>query len=179
MDPLIVSLLGVAFLLFRMWLCEYKLKDELEFRRHYLSRILSYYTALVIAFNFENLILNYIITSTVAVTVVSLIGWDAPFFKKFSSRTYWKKNHGWLIVERLTMHIPMLIVAIYLYMVGMPQIEWIDGIRLYMFTFPGFYLWYIRVDKRWSEKYIWPTGRDIMVFATVSLIGNAIYLVLQ
>lgn len=168
-------IIGTVYVLFRMWLAEIKLKDELEFRKRYLSRYLSYYAGLVVVFNFENVIFNFITIAASPVVLVSIIGWDSLFFVKFNKRTYWEKNKGWLLVERATMHIPMIIIAIYLLVVhGLPSLTWIEAIRIVVYAFAILYLWFFVVDKRWYERYIWPTGLNIFIFADICIIGTAI-----
>ncbi len=180
MDAVIFNfLLGSLYLILRLWLVEFKLKEELEFRRHYLSRMLAYFTGLVILFDYKNMLMNFIIISALPVVIVSIMGWDSLFFVKFKKRTYWKKNKGWLIVERLTMHFPMATVGILLYNWGLPTLSIIEALQMIVYTIPVLYLWFMVVDKRWSERYIWPTGLNIFIFATLSIIGTSIYLVLH
>ena len=177
--PVFNFLLGTLYVLFRLWLVEYKLKEELEFRRHYLSRMLAYFTGLVILFDYKNMLMNFIIIIALPVVIVSIIGWDCLFFVKFSKRTYWKKNHGWLLVERITMHFPMTAIGILLYIWGLPTLSVLEVLQFAIYTIPVLYLWFMVVDKRWSERYIWPTGLNIFIFATLSIIGTSLYLVLH
>lgn len=172
-------LLGSVYLIFRLWLVEFKLKEELEFRRHYLSRMLAYFTGLVILFDYKNMLMNFIIISALPVVIVSILGWDSLFFVKFNKRTYWKKNKGWLIIERITMHFPMAAIGILLYIWGLPTLSIIEVLQLAIYTIPVLYMWFWVVDKRWSERYIWPTGLNIFIFATLSILGTSIYLVLH
>ncbi len=168
---------GVAFLIFRFWLVEIKLPDELQFRKRYFSRILTYYGALTLIFELKNDLFNFIMLVAVPVLIVSIIGYDALFFIKFKRRTYWEKNHGWLIVERLTMHPPLLILGIWLYATGtVPQIDWIGAIGLMFGLLVVGCLPFFFVDERWTKKYLPKTAKDIIVGTSVSAFLTLIYL---
>ncbi|MHA1340147.1 MAG: hypothetical protein ACTSRZ_10345 [Promethearchaeota archaeon] len=175
----IISICGAIFFIFRIWLVQFKLKDELQFRKDYLSRYMCLYFCIGMILQFKNDIFNIIIGAALPLMIISFIGWDTLFFVKFKRRTYWKKNYGWLIIERLTMHPPMMIVALY---------WWIDGLKAHIIlvngifsiivaiilVFGAFLMW----DKRWTEKYIAPTGMNILISAILSVVGFSIYILL-
>ena len=78
--------IGICFLIFRIWLTEFKLKEELEFRRHYLSRFLNYYYCLALISSFSWDIFNFILISETIAMIIAFIGWDIPFFIKFQNK---------------------------------------------------------------------------------------------
>lgn len=169
--------LGAFGIIFRIWLVQFKLKDELEFRKDYVSRYMSVYFFIAMALQFQNELFNLIVATALPLMLVSFIGWDTLFFYKFKKRTYWEKNHGWLIVERLTMHPPMLIVALYWWIAGLENVLLIQGsyatiIAAVILVFAPMLLF----DKRMTEKYIAPTGMNIFVSAILCLVGMVIYL---
>lgn len=171
-----VPIIGAIGLIFRVWLVEFKLEEELQFRRHYLSRILNFYFFIAMILNFENSYFNFFINCEIYVITVSFLGWDTLFFYKFNRRTYWKKNHGWLIIERLTLHIPIIIVGWWMFasdpknFVDMTQL-WDSLIIMIILGFGPWLLW----DKRWTENYIYPVKWSILAFTVVSIIGVMIY----
>ena len=177
---LIFQVIGALGLMGRIWLVQWKLADELEFRRHYVSRILSYYLFIAMMVEFESDIFNLAIMIPFPVVFVSLLGWDTLFFKKFKSRDYWEKNHFWLIVERLTLHLP--IIAVQLWMLIEGPLNFVDKhniiwefIAVILLLYPTWFLW----DKRWTDKdYLPDTRRNITIFIPLCTIGFFIYFML-
>lgn len=111
----IFSLIGCFLLLFRLWLCEEKLKNELDFRRHFLSRFISYFVMACWMFGFENMSLNMIWVSVVPVLWIGFFLWDIRFYREIFGKNCpetWKEKKFWLILERLTLHPPIIIVGL-------------------------------------------------------------------
>ena len=175
-----LQLLGATGLILRYWLDEKKLVDELQFRRHYASRILTYYAFIAMMLNLKCGIMNMAVMLDFPVIVISIIGWDSLFFVKFKRRTYWEKNHGWLIVERLTMHPPLL--ALQLYMVFTGPMNYINPDNLvweFICAVLLGYLPWLLWDKRWKEKDFLPKERrGITVGTLLSTAGWIIYFIL-
>jgi hypothetical protein len=172
----ILSIIGAFFLVFRIWLVEYKLEDELQFRKNYVSRILNYYFCIALLLAFRAPIFNLAIIGALPMMVISFVGWDSLFFIKFKKRTYWKKNHGWLLLERITLHPPMIPVAIWMYYKGFqnfvppPMNPWVFVAVGILFFGP-----FLLMDKRWTEKYIAPTGNNILFGAVLSYIFIVVF----
>jgi hypothetical protein len=161
----IISILGVIVLIFRIWLTEFKLAEELQFRRHYLSRIVNYYLIIGLIFNFHNPIFNAIIIVCFPVMIITSI-WDIYFFRQLKNRVYFTKNHGWLILERSTLHPPMLIAGLYLFF-NLPEylpsslFPFIWGVLL---VFIPFFI----LDERWASKYNYPQAIIMISMMTIS-----------
>lgn len=168
----IISVIGAIFLVFRIWLTNFKLQDELEFRRYYVSRFLNYYFCLAMVLAFQNEIFNIMIITVLPMMVISLVGWDSLFFVKFKKRTYWKKNHGWLIIERLTLHPPIVTVAIWMIITGIHNFFTLPP-TIWPFISGGilFYGVFFLLDERITKKYIPPTGANMVFGSLVSFIG--------
>jgi hypothetical protein len=168
--------LGSIFLMFRLWLCETKLKDELQFRRGYISRILNYYACITLIFDLQSDYFNIVMMAAIPLIAVSIIGWDSLFYKKFKSRTYWKKNHNWLIVERLTLHPPILALGLYYYFTG--PTNYVDPANIIVTIIVGSILvfgpWFL-LDHRWKTNYAPNTKRDITISAILSTVGHFLY----
>lgn len=159
---LLTAILGFGMFIFRFWLAEFKLAKELSFRRHYLSRIINLHLFLAIAFNFESPVFNAILIACSPSMLINSI-WDYNFYKSFKNRSYWNKNHGWLIVERLTLHPPILIVGFWIYITGilgpegfgrfLPQETGLFPLVMAIaLSWIPFYI----LDKRWISGYNWP-----------------------
>ncbi|MHA1585555.1 MAG: hypothetical protein ACTSWL_09890, partial [Promethearchaeota archaeon] len=109
------------------------------------------------------------VTSFPALIIASL--WDFQFFRKFHRRTYWKKNKGWMLVERITLHPPMILCAIFMYIKGItayvPTIGWIPYlIAVIIVLLPSFLF-----DERIRKKYDWPSGFNLLLVMFLSMIG--------
>jgi hypothetical protein len=162
--PFFLFGLGLVGLIFRVWLCEIKLREELEFRRRYLSRFVNYYLFIDILCAFQNPSFNAIVIVCFPVMIVTAI-WDINFFMNLKKREYFIKNHGWLLLERITLHLPILIVGLYLFFhitEYLPNtiFSWIWGILLV-------YIPFFLLDERWTSKYYYPQA-IIMIVLMVS-----------
>jgi len=174
---IIWPILGASGFVFRLWLTHFKLKDELQFRKDYVSRYIALYFFLAMTLGFKNEVFNLIICAALPVMLVSFIGWDSLFFVKFKKRTYWEKNHAWLIVERITMHPPVIAVSLYWWIIDLKGIIGLTNgiitiIAACILVMGPYMIW----DKRWTEKYIAPTGMNIFIFMIISVVGLSIYL---
>lgn len=177
-------LIGGGGLIFRIWLAEFKLREELGFRRRYLSRIVNYHLLIAILLGFENAVFNAILIACYPVMILTTV-WDVQFYRLFRQRGYWKKNRGWLVVERLTLHPPILICGTWLYLVGslgeagfgrfLPRPIALVSIALAMLlVWVPFFL----LDSRWTARYNWPQAPimiTIMTGANLALIAIAIF----
>lgn len=173
-----LPIIGSAFFIFRIWLVQFKLAEELQFRKDYVSRMMSLYYCIAMILQFKNPVFNIIVAASTPVLIASFFGWDLLFFIKFKNRDYWEKNHTWLLVERLTLHPPIMLTGIYWYITGLSShiiiTNWWATISASAILVLGpFVLW----DKRISEKYIYPTGLHIFLSALASLIFTVLYLI--
>ncbi|MEM2143138.1 MAG: hypothetical protein QXQ81_07785 [Candidatus Thorarchaeota archaeon] len=171
--PLMISTAGVIFLAFRLWLVERKLVEELQFRRRYTSRFISYYTALATALALNCYVLNLVVMMSFPILLVT-VGWDIRFYRRFSSRNYWHKNRTWLIVERLTLHPPVVILALLMIYLGAesyiraPTLITIGLATLLLYV--PFFLF----DERWRSRYLWPQAIVVIALFTGSMLSMMI-----
>lgn len=173
---MILPWIGVCFLIFRFWLSTFKLKDELQFRRFYVSRLVNYFFCLCIIFNLQNPVFNVILAVCFPAMIFTST-WDVNFYRHFKGRDYWKKNKGWLLVERITMHPPILIGGLYIYITGIwnyvPPRDLITFVIGILLVYPTSYLLDIRLRKR----YQWPNGRDLILVMVISTVAFSMYYV--
>lgn len=170
-----LPLIGGIFFLFRLWLIFFKLTDELQFRRLYISRFYSLYFALAITMEFRDPTFNALIIGAVPMMLISFVGWDLPFYQKFVSRTYWTKNHGWLLVERLSMHLPILICGIWMYVTDFHNyVPHSAGVLPFVLSAILLFLPFFLMDERWTSKYIAPTGKSLLFGAIACYLGFVI-----
>ena len=180
---IVLLIIGVCFLIFRVWLTEFKLKDELQFRRHYLSRFLNYYYCFALISGFTWDIFNLILIGETIPMVIALIGWDIPFFVKFKNQDHWEKNKAWLIVERMTLHPPMIGTLIWMYIVGFRSfVESSNLIILVSIAVILVFIPYFLLDYRWTKNFIakglfFSFRWEILIIAFVSLIITVIYFI--
>ncbi|TFG27481.1 hypothetical protein EU528_12800 [Candidatus Thorarchaeota archaeon] len=151
----IISILGISFLLFRIWIVEYKLKEELKFRRRYFSRFFAYYTCLALAFGLAAYPFNIMVIVAFPILIVTSV-WDVNFYRKFNTQEYWAKKRKWAILERITLHPPVVVVAIYIILndarnyIQPPNLVIMVAIVIILFS--PFFL----IDERWTKRYQWP-----------------------
>ena len=154
-QALLVSAAGVAFLAFRIWLVERKLVDELQFRRRYTSRFINYYSVLAIIFVLSSLVLNLVVMISFPVLIVT-VGWDVNFYRGLRTKHFWKKNKRWLVLERLTLHPPVVALALFIILtdaqlyIRAPNLVTIAVTAIFVYS--PFFL----VDERWRSGYQWP-----------------------
>ena len=160
-------IIGIPLLLIRVWLDEIKLVDELQFRRRYFSRFFAYYTCLALAFGLSLYPLNIMVMVAFPILVVTSI-WDVNFYRRFSSQTYWAKNRRWMLIERITMHPPVVLVAIFMILNGArsyiepPNLLLMAGIIVFL------YLPFFLFDERWTKRYRWPQAKLIVALFLAS-----------
>jgi hypothetical protein len=174
-------ILGALGLIFRIWLTQFKLAEELQFRKDYASRWVNYYFFIGMILDFQDQTFNLIIAGALPLMLISFVGWDTLFFWKFKSRTYWPnvKNHKWLLIERLTMHPPMIVVGLLWYFMGLRNYLTMNILEAIVPTIicaimiigPEL-LW----DERLTKKYIAPTGQNIFVMTIISIVWMLIFM---
>jgi hypothetical protein len=117
-----LALFACFFFLFRLWLCEIKLKDELGFRKNYLSRSISYFVIICWVFDLQSMIFNVMWMGVIPVLCVAAIMWDVRFYKEaFGKNTppEWEEKKTWLVLERLTLHPPIIIPGLIPFFLGL------------------------------------------------------------
>lgn len=161
---------GFLLLLFRAWLVEVKLQDELQFRRRYFSRFFSYYTCLALAFGLGAFPLNIMVMIAFPILLVTSI-WDINFYRRFRFQSYWTKNRRWLIVERITLHPPVVMVAVYMILTDAKNyIQPPNLVVLLIGTLILFSPFFV-LDKRWTHRYKWPQALTVIGLMAASTIG--------
>ena len=169
---MILILFGFALLVFRIWIVEIKLKEELQFRRRYFSRFFAYYTCLALAFNLLMVPFNIMVMIAFPILIVTSV-WDINFYRRLNSQPYWSSNKRWAILERSTLHPPVVILAIYMIItdarnyIQPPNLAFLVISVLILFT--PFFL----VDERWTKRYKWPEALiviGLMLMSGVSLL---------
>ncbi|TFG34863.1 hypothetical protein EU527_01435 [Candidatus Thorarchaeota archaeon] len=165
--------LGIVFLLFRIWLVEFRLVDELQFRRHYLSRFMNYYAGLALSFGLTINILNIIVIISFPILVVT-VGWDINFYRNFRIRTYWTKNKRWMLLERLTLHPPVFLLGLLMIIVGAQSYIRPSNLLFIGLAAILLYIPFFLFDVRWRERYSWPQALTIIMLVGLSSLSLAI-----
>ncbi len=171
---LVLPSIGIVFFIFRFCLSTFKLKDELQFRRFYVSRLVNYFFCFSIIFNLQNPVFNVILAVCFPAMIFTST-WDVNFYRGFRGRTYWKKNKGWLLIERMTMHPPILIGGFFIYLTGIwnyvpPRDLLVFAIGI-LIVYPSSYFLDIRLRKR----YEWPNGRNLILVMLISTLAFSLY----
>lgn len=176
---------GLLFFIFRLWLDEIKLRRELDFRRHYFSRTCNYFFSVALINNFENMVFNLILATCMVALWVAFFRWDFRFYKRFktgglvsSIPLETRSQKVWLIIERLTLHPPILIVGTIPFFTGLRSFvlgsvasndlstQIVVIIYASILAYGGFFF----LDIRWYERYGWPTGKYMLIAIIASCI---------
>lgn len=175
--PWVLPLFGVVFLIFRFWLCEVYLRDILGVDRGHTSRFCSYYLALAMIFNFEPNVFTLISVVSAPAMVLASFAFDVPFLFFNEGRQQIPKKTG-QIIERLTMHIPIILFGVYYY--GFSKVSWLDYFALFtldklviailLTCLPMFVF-----DPRVTKRKDWPRGLFIVGGAILDIVGNIIF----
>lgn len=166
----LLVVIGVTFLLFRIWLVEIKLVEELQFRRRYLSRVANYYACLALAFGLQITILNLIVIMALPILLMTL-AWDINFFLRFRSRDYWTRNSSWVFIERLTLHAPVILLGLILLFIGVvPYIISSSLLVILIASLMGYTPFFL-LDERWKSRYSWPQAPLLILLIGITSVS--------
>lgn len=116
-----IMVLGFAYLILRIYLVEFKVKSVLGGQIRFLSRFLAYYTAIAICFNFKHMLFNFIVVGSLPMISIVFFTHDLKFFFELHKEINPKeksKMYYTLLLERLTLHIPLIISGLIMYFSG-------------------------------------------------------------
>jgi hypothetical protein len=167
----LLSFFGVVALLFRVWLTEVKLRDILGTKRFHLSRFCSYFFLLAMIWSFQNSVFLLITIYSAPAMLISFFIFDVPFLIRDVPRL--THNRGWQIIERLTVHIPIVIYGVYYYSTA-PLLKYFQLLTIVNFclgiAFTAIPL--IVLDPRISKREDWPRGPALLIGMVLAIIGN-------
>lgn len=165
--------LGIIFLLFRIWIVEVKLKEELLFRRRYFSRFFAYYTCLALVFGLSAYPLNIMVIIAFPILVVTSV-WDVNFYRRFNTQEYWAKKKRWAILERSTLHPPVVILALFFIFNDARNYIQPPNLVIMVISIISLFLPFFLVDERWTKRYKWPEA--LIVIGLVIMSGVSLLL---
>ena len=167
----LVSIFGVVAFLFRFWLAEIKLHDILGTKRRHLSRLCSYYFLLAMIWGFESSVFLLITVFSAPAMLISFFIFDVPFLIKDIPKL--TENRGWQIIERLTVHIPIVLYAVYFYFTA-GRLKYFEMLTILTFSF-GIALTAVPMilfDPRIRKREDWPRGPILLGGMVVDILGN-------
>jgi|SRR5271157_370540 len=152
-----LTIIGLSFLIFRLYATEIKVKPFIGAKNHYFSRMLCYLCAIAVILEFQSLTFNYIVmVSNVSITFVFIIE-DVPFFSQFHQLM--EKHHvekqsdrNWILAERLTVHLPQLFVGYWMWAHLFSYFSMQDGFWPIIFALMLTYSCFFGLDTRWKER---------------------------
>lgn len=167
---------GIIFLVFRLWLTEVKLFDDLGFKRRYISRIVNLYFWIAVIFSFKNIIFNIIVFASAPILVVTMI-WDGAFYLQCMRRRESMNNLTWQVAERITLHIPVVMGGVYMVMNGAHNFVnagsgYAPVLGALLLVIPP----YVVLDERWKSSYNWPHGIVILLLIVVTISATALFM---
>lgn len=169
---MILTILGFALLIFRLWIVEIKLKEELQFRRRYFSRFFAYYACLALLFGLQSYPFNIIMIIAFPILIVTSV-WDINFYRRFNSQEHWQKNRKWGVIERITLHPPVVIIAIYIILTGARNYIEPPNLVILVLVVIGLFSPFFIFDERWTKRYRWPQALiviGLVIMSGVSLL---------
>ena len=104
---------SIVFLILRIWLVEIRLKDQLGPKRRYLSRMGILLFPLALSSNFSINVLNFLILLAAPTDTIAFIIYDIPEIYSCLKAKENKLNWGWLVLERVSMHVPVIVMFFY------------------------------------------------------------------
>ncbi len=165
-----MMVIGIIYLTLRVYMNEYKVKKELGTHARFLSRFLAYYTAIAFFFDFKHVLFNAIVIGAMPMITIVFITHDLKFFfqtyKELRiSLSIAKAN--WMLFERLSLHIPLIVSGIIMYIIGFQNFVTTEfGIIPIIIGTAMIAVPLIFIDPRVLKKQDWPIG-PIMVFSLV------------
>ena len=169
---MILTVIGFALLTFRVWLVEIKLKEELQFRRRYFSRFFAYYTCLALVFNLMAIPFNIIVIVAFPILIVTSV-WDVNFYRRLHSQPYWSVKKQWAILERITLHPPVVILAIYMIFTDARKYIQPPNLIVLIISILILFTPFFLLDERWTKRYKWPEALiviGLVIMSGVSLL---------
>ncbi len=175
-----ISILGICFLVTRVVLGEFILREELGSKRTHASRFISYYLCCAMILEFQQDVFTLISVISVPIMLMAFLFFDIPFYFKDCSKLMPKK--GWQILERLTLHPPSILFGIYFYFSH--RMYWIFYFQLFTISnfLCGCLLGLVPLflfDPRILVKEEYPRGVIILIGTIVNIIGNIIFFILN
>ena len=165
-----MTIIGIIYLVLRIYTNEFKLKKELGSNTRYLSRFLAYYTAIAFIFDFKHVLFNAIVVGAFPMISIVFITHDLKFFFKTYSelRTMLcPSKANWMLFERLSLHIPLITSGGIMYYLGFSRFINLEfGIYPIFFGTVMIVVPLIFFDPRVLKKEDWPIG-PIMVISVV------------
>jgi hypothetical protein len=170
--------LGAIGFIFRWWLVQYKLKDELAIDRGHLSRVLVYVLCLALLLDFAANVFSLIVVTALPTMVMAFLWFDIPFYRHtIMIDPLYQKNKVWAIVERLTLHPPMIIAGVYLYVLDITKI-FPGGFPIEVLASGVIIIYgaYLLFDPRITKKQSHPAGYIILLAAILETVFIVLYM---
>ena len=178
---------GIVALGFRIYMLEFRLRSNLKFERHFLSRLLVYYTFLAMIANLQSMILNLIVVCSAPMMLIMIFVYDIPFFarvkkglpvlpnescRELSLNSLPVSTKVWLYMERLTLHTPMVIFGTIFYVQGLKGVAFLGLHQWQYFAAMALvFVPFILFDQRIRKRKEWPEGFWLMFGGVCWAIG--------
>jgi hypothetical protein len=122
-------------------------------------------------YNFQNITFNLILVATVPIGFIAILEWDRNFFrKKLRVVPEYQPVLPWMIIERVTLHVPMIITGLIFYFNGLESFVFhgtdpsiFDRVVILLYGTLLVVLPLIILDVRWTKKEKWPTARNMLI----------------
>jgi hypothetical protein len=168
-------LTGLSFLLFRIWIVNFKLREELGKKQYHISRILIHYFCIALITGFSSNLFTLICVVSMPTMITAFIWFDVPYFRTFNADKSSSAIKNWILVERLTLHLPIIIFSVLFYTFNKRSFFYT------LFTIPNIIIAilicfgpFILIDPRIALKDEYPIGKKLLtaaIFETIGIFG--------
>ncbi len=167
-----LMILGVVGFALRIWLTEFRLTAILGDERHFNSRLLTLYGFATLIFDLQVEPLNLVLVGALPMMFLMFFRYDVPFFLKLVQRKplitahtpttelpFSPATNFWLIIERLTLHLPIIFIGLPWYRAGLKAVVFPNlQISSFFITIGLVFGPFLLLDPRIRKKMDWPEG---------------------
>jgi hypothetical protein len=167
---------GIAFLLVRLYINEFRVAKWIQPENHFISRINTYLFSFAFIFSLEISILNIPIISGILPFTIIFLRNDMNFIlniKRFVAEKNITdpKDIFWILIERISLHLPILIAGYYMVFTDIFRFVSMEY-GIWTFIIPYFFciFIYMLVDVRWADDKNPAVGRLIILVFTSMMV---------
>jgi hypothetical protein len=169
---MLFMVLGIIFLLLRIYLIEFRMVNLLKTERRYFSRTSSYLLAGLLITEFKSLTLKLSLFLSIGPFTFIFLLTDVPFFENFGqimlkNKISNKADQMLLFIERITLHFPIILTG-YILLFNNPNYFFVEyGFWPFIYSFLILVVPFLVLDPRWKDGSI--LGRIILLHFLVFL----------
>jgi len=114
--------------------------------------------------------LNIMVIIAFPILLVTSI-WDIKFLRKIKEQPHWEKNKRWGVIERATLHPPVVIVALFMIFTDARNYILPPNLVTIVITTIILFIPFFLLDVRWTERYKWPEALVVIGLVLASALS--------